>query len=59
MRVTDRLPDELPTEETNLTRLFCVFVLLPTVLGAAHHIDHIVRGNHVGWPITPEVNPFT
>ena len=59
MALTDRVPVELPTEETNLTRLFYVFVLLPTVLGAAHHIDHIVRGNHVGWPITPEVNPFT
>jgi hypothetical protein len=30
-----------------------------TVLGLAHHLDHIIRGNHVGWPITPEVNPFT
>jgi hypothetical protein len=33
--------------------------VIPTVLGAAHHIDHIVRGNHVGWPLTPHVNPFT
>jgi hypothetical protein len=30
-----------------------------TVLGLAHHVDHVVRGNHVGWPVTPEVNPFT
>lgn len=50
---------ELPTEDTNLTRLFYLFVLVPTVLGAAHHIDHIIRGNHVGWPLTPHVNPFT
>jgi len=35
------------------------FVVLPTILGIAHHVDHIVRGNHVGWPLTPEVNPFT
>jgi len=32
---------------------------VPTVLGAAHHVDHIIRGNHVGWPLTPEINPFT
>jgi hypothetical protein len=30
-----------------------------TLLGLAHHVDHVVRGNHVGWPITPTVNPFT
>jgi hypothetical protein len=57
MERTDRLPTDRP--DTNLTRLFYVFVLLPTMLGAAHHVDHIIRGNHVGWPITPEVNAFT
>jgi uncharacterized membrane protein YfcA len=28
-------------------------------MSAGHHIDHIIRGNQVGWPITPEVNSFT
>jgi uncharacterized membrane protein len=32
---------------------------LATLLGLAHHVDHVIRGNHVGWPITPMVNPFT
>jgi hypothetical protein len=32
---------------------------LATAFGLVHHVDHVVRGNHVGWPITPEVNPFT
>jgi hypothetical protein len=50
---------DVPTANTKLTRGFYLFVALPTVLGAAHHVDHIVRGNHVGWPLTPEVNPFT
>lgn len=59
MRVEDRLPVELPTNDTTLTRAFYVFVVLPTVLGAAHHIDHVIRGNHVGWPVTPHVNEFT
>lgn len=27
--------------------------------GVLHHIDHILRGNHVGWPLTDEVNAFT
>ena len=39
-------------------RLFGL-VLLSTVFGLGHHVDHVIRGNHVGWPVTPEVNPFT
>lgn len=34
-------------------------VALSTLLGVAHHVDHVVRGNHVGWPITSQVTPFT
>ena len=58
MKLEDRLPD-LPTDGTDLTPPFYLFVAVPTLLGAAHHVDHVVRGNHVGWPLTPEVNPFT
>jgi hypothetical protein len=32
---------------------------LSTLVGAVHHLDHIVRGNHVGWPVIPEVTTFT
>lgn len=53
------ITDHLPTTETTLTRPIYLVVLVSTLLGAAHHIDHIIRGNHLGWPITPEVNPFT
>jgi hypothetical protein len=59
MDLEDRFPVELPTNDTSLTPLFYLFVLIPTVLGAAHHVDHVIRGNHVGWPMTPHVNPFT
>jgi hypothetical protein len=24
-----------------------------------HHIDYVVRGNHVGWPLTGHPTPFT
>ena len=30
-----------------------------TGLGVLHHADHTVRGNHVGWPVTAQVTPFT
>jgi hypothetical protein len=29
------------------------------VLAAVHHVDHVLRGTHVGWPVTTEVSPFT
>lgn len=40
------------------TRLW-LLVAGSTVLGLAHHVDHVVRGNHVGWPVTATVNAFT
>ena len=39
-------------------RAYLLFAVA-TLLGLAHHLDHVIRGNHVGWPLTPEVNPFT
>ncbi|HWP45563.1 MAG TPA: hypothetical protein VNM22_00245 [Candidatus Limnocylindrales bacterium] len=39
-------------------RLLWLAVLI-TVLGVFHHLDHIVRGNHIGWPITSRVTSFT
>lgn len=33
--------------------------LVATVFGIGHHVDHVIRGNHVGWPIIPDVTPFT
>jgi hypothetical protein len=30
-----------------------------TVFGFLHHVDHVVRGNHSGWPFEEAVTPFT
>jgi hypothetical protein len=30
-----------------------------TIFGFFHHVDHVVRGNHSGWPFEQEVTPFT
>ena len=30
-----------------------------TVFGFMHHFDHVVRGNHSGWPFERAVTPFT
>jgi len=32
---------------------------LAAFLSLGHHLDHAIRGNHVGWPLTGEVNAFT
>jgi hypothetical protein len=29
------------------------------LLSAAHHVDHIARATHVGWPVTADVTTFT
>jgi hypothetical protein len=57
--VTARLAAALPENSGSATPLLYLLLAVPTVLGAAHHVDHVVRGNHVGWPLTPEVNAFT
>lgn len=59
MELEEALRNSTPANRQGLTPLFPVVVALPTLLGVAHHVDHMVRGNHVGWPITPEINPFT
>jgi hypothetical protein len=32
---------------------------LAAALSLGHHLDHLIRGNAVGWPLTGEVNAFT
>ncbi len=34
-------------------------MILLLVLGILHHIDHILRHDHSGWPFTNEITPFT
>lgn len=40
-------------------RLVYGLIYLAAVLSMGHHVDHIIRGNHIGWPLTDEVTPFT
>lgn len=32
---------------------------LAAFMSLGHHVDHVIRGNHVGWPITDHATPFT
>lgn len=36
-----------------------VLIGLATILSLGHHLDHVVRGNHTGWPVTDQVTAFT
>ncbi|MFC7097495.1 hypothetical protein [Halobaculum marinum] len=47
-----------PREPAVDARLLAL-VGLATLLSIGHHVDHLIRGNHVGWPVTPAVNAFT
>ena len=40
-------------------RLLLVFASGAVAFGLLHHTDHVIRGNHSGWPFQPEVTPFT
>ncbi len=34
-------------------------ILAAAGLGVLHHLDHVLRFDHSGWPFRPEVSPFT
>jgi hypothetical protein len=55
----DDQPRATTDRSSTLTPRAYLLFAVATLLGLAHHLDHVIRGNHVGWPITPEVNPFT
>ena len=40
-------------------RMLYGLVYLAAFMSLGHHIDHVIRGNNVGWPLTAEVTPFT
>src|SRR5919107_5371238 len=41
------------------SRMLYGLIYLAMFLSLGHHIDHVSRGNNVGWPVTAEVNAFT
>jgi len=34
-------------------------LLLAIVIGLLHHVDHVLRFDHSGWPFKAEINEFT
>ena len=54
----DRVTD-LKTGRDDSRRWLLIFALSTTVFSVLHHVDHVTRGNHSGWPFQAEVTPFT
>jgi hypothetical protein len=40
-------------------RPLLIFASSATIFSVLHHVDHVARGNHSGWPFQAEVTPFT
>ena len=36
-----------------------ILIVLTIGAGLLHHVDHVLRVDHSGWPFRPDVNPFT
>ena len=49
----------LQTARDSSRRLLLIFASSATVFSVLHHVDHVVRGNHSGWPFQAEITPFT
>jgi hypothetical protein len=41
------------------SRTIYFLTLAGAAMSAAHHVDHAIRGNAIGWPLTGDVNAFT
>src|SRR3712207_9360951 len=50
---------ELQSPNANLRLWLLTAAAAVTIFGILHHLDHIVRGNHSGWPFQEAVTPFT
>jgi hypothetical protein len=47
------------TARKSSRRPLLIFASSAMVFSVLHHVDHVVRGNHSGWPFQAEVTPFT
>src|ERR671916_2655351 len=52
-------PRDIRLSRTNLQRWLLITATAVTIFGLLHHVDHVVRRDHSGWPFQDEVSPFT
>ena len=49
----------LRTARESSRRWLPIFASSATVFSVLHHVDHVARGNHSGWPFQAKITPFT
>lgn len=57
MRRSAREPEELLHDKLRRWPLIAAGAV--TIFGILHHVDHVVRGNHSGWPFQEAITSFT
>src|SRR5919107_5730860 len=50
---------EVQPAQAKLRTWLLVAAASVAIFGIFHHVDHVVRGNHSGWPFEEAVTPFT
>jgi hypothetical protein len=50
---------EVQSAQAKLRPWLLVSAASVTIFGFFHHVDHVVRGNHSGWPFEEALTPFT
>ena len=61
MERSEKTGDEVTGEPRERLRWWSLLVAgsVVTVFGVLHHADHVIRGNHSGWPFQEAITPFT
>ena len=57
--VEEGAPQEMASGGRRLRGWLLRFAVAATVFSILHHADHVIRGNHSGWPFQGDVTPFT
>src|SRR5215212_5467059 len=50
---------EVQAAQAKLRTWLIVAAASVTFFGFMHHVDHVLRGNHSGWPFEQAITPFT
>lgn len=57
--IEEGAPREMDSGGRRLRGWLLRFAVAATLFGIFHHADHVIRGNHSGWPFQGDVTPFT
>lgn len=50
---------QLLRRDNGLSPITALLLITTIAVGLLHHVDHVLRVDHSGWPFRPDVNPFT